>query len=83
MLRTEPLKTDQAASAILELVDGPKDMRFAMTAKTIARCETENKRLTDLTRANLEKVTRFRKGGRDELRKMVDKFKNARALAEV
>ena len=83
MLRTEPLKTDQAASAILELVDGPKDMRFAMTAKTSARCETENKRLTDLTRANLEKVTRFRKGGRDELRKMVDKFKNARALAEV
>nr|UPX44723.1 mitochondrial 54S ribosomal protein L8 [Penicillium fuscum] len=28
---------DQAPSAILELVDGPRDMRFAMTAKTLAR----------------------------------------------
>ncbi|KAI4254059.1 MAG: hypothetical protein LQ352_003332 [Teloschistes flavicans] len=39
VLRIEPLNKhfDQAPSAILELVDGPKDMRFAMTAKTLAR----------------------------------------------
>ena len=82
VLRIEPLKTDQAPSAILELVDGPKDMRFALTAKTIARCEMDNKKLTDLTRANMEKVTRFRKGGKDELRKMVAKFKETHALVD-
>ncbi|MCJ1466929.1 hypothetical protein MMC07_005551, partial [Pseudocyphellaria aurata] len=39
VLRIESLnrKHDQAPSAILELVDGPKDMRFAMTARTIMR----------------------------------------------
>ncbi|MCJ1313245.1 hypothetical protein MMC25_006922 [Agyrium rufum] len=37
VLRIEPLKEDQAPSAILELVDGPKDMRFHMTAKTLVR----------------------------------------------
>ncbi|KAL9131773.1 MAG: hypothetical protein Q9217_000378 [Psora testacea] len=39
VLRIEPENHhhDQAASAILELVDGPRDMRFAMTAKTLVR----------------------------------------------
>ena len=39
VLRIEPLNHhhDQAPSAILELVDGPRDMRFAMTAKTLVR----------------------------------------------
>lgn len=39
MLRIEPLNKhhDQAPSAILELVDGPRDMRFAMTAKSLLR----------------------------------------------
>lgn len=39
VLRIEPRNRhhDQAPSAILELVDGPRDMRFALTAKTIVR----------------------------------------------
>ncbi|KAI9849250.1 MAG: hypothetical protein M1837_004709 [Sclerophora amabilis] len=36
VLRTESKKDDGAPSAILELVDGPKDMRFAMTAQVLA-----------------------------------------------
>ncbi|KAI9754727.1 MAG: hypothetical protein M4579_004574 [Chaenotheca gracillima] len=36
VLRMEPMKDDAAPSAILELLDGPKDMRFAMTARTLA-----------------------------------------------
>jgi len=71
VLRIEPLKTDQAPSAILELVDGPKDMRFAMTAKTIARCAEEDKKLADLTLKNIKKITRFRKNGMTELESMV------------
>ena len=39
VLRIEPLNKhhDQAPSAILELVDGPRDIRFAMTAKSLLR----------------------------------------------
>lgn len=76
VLRIEPLKTDQAPSAILELIDGPKDMRFAMTAATIARCTKEDKDLNELTLHNIKKVTRFRKDGEMELEKMVEKLKD-------
>ena len=71
VLRIEPIKEDQAPSAILELVDGPRDMRFAMTARTVARLEDEGKDLNEMTRRNVEKVTRFREGGEGSLREMV------------
>ncbi|KAF2117799.1 50S ribosomal protein L17 [Lophiotrema nucula] len=72
VLRIEPIKEDQAESAILELVDGPKDMRFAMTAKTLA---WQGKRMNEITAKNVQKVTQFRKNGVKELRKMVEKMK--------
>ncbi|KAL8804233.1 MAG: hypothetical protein Q9182_002687 [Xanthomendoza sp. 2 TL-2023] len=72
VLRIEPLNKhhDQAPSAILELVDGPKDMRFHMTAKTLVReraSEETGGGIRDLTAKNVLKVTRFRKGGEEEL----------------
>ncbi|KAF1350834.1 ribosomal protein L17, partial [Delphinella strobiligena] len=74
VLRIEPIKEDQAPSAILELVDGPKDMRFAMTARTIAKLRKDGKDINDMTAGNIAKVTRFRKGGEDDLEKMVARF---------
>lgn len=75
MLRIEPLKEDQAASAILELVDSPKDIRFAMMAKVLARQRSENLPETPITRANLKKVMQFRGDkGKDQMEKMVEKF---------
>ncbi|KAK4122332.1 ribosomal protein L17 [Parathielavia appendiculata] len=75
VLRTEPKdKYDQAPSAILELVDGPKDMRFAMTAAAVARDRMLGKRHTELTQKNVEKVTRYRRGGREEFEEMVGKI---------
>jgi hypothetical protein len=71
VLRIEPLKPDQAPSAILELVDGPKDMRFAMTARTIAASRVEGRDMSEMTARNIEKVTRYRANGEDELEKMV------------
>ncbi|KAL3424630.1 54S ribosomal protein L8, mitochondrial [Phlyctema vagabunda] len=73
VLRIEPLKPDQAPSAILELVDGPKDMRFAMTARTIARIRGEGKEIDDRTQFNIEKVTKFRPDADKALEKMVEK----------
>jgi large subunit ribosomal protein L17 len=74
VLRTEPKdRYDQAPSAILELVDGPKDMRFAMTAAAVARDRALGKSHTDLTRKNIAKVTRYRENGREEFEEMVRK----------
>ncbi|KAF2740656.1 ribosomal protein L17 [Polyplosphaeria fusca] len=74
VLRIEPIKEDQAESAILELVDGPKDMRFAMTAKTLARISNKQHRMNEVTAKNVKKVTQFRKDGMDELRSLVEKM---------
>ncbi|KAK0669004.1 putative mitochondrial LSU ribosomal protein L17 precursor [Cercophora samala] len=74
VLRTMPKnKFDQGDSAILELVDGPKDMRFAITAAAVARDRKLGKEHTDLTRKNVQKVTRFRPEGRDVFEAMVEK----------
>lgn len=71
MLRIEPLKPDQAPSAILELVDGPKDTRWAMTARTVARFRKEKIPMNDITERNIEKVTQFREGGQEAFEKFV------------
>jgi len=76
VLRIEPLKTDQAPSAILELVDGPKDIRFLMTAKTLARQRSEGIQLNDFTRINIKKVTQFREDGEEALKQMVNKLRS-------
>lgn len=74
-MRVEPKnKADQAPSAILELVDGPCDMKFAMVATTIARCVREGKELSPITMENIQKVTQFRKDGDVELQRMVDRM---------
>ena len=72
--RIEPLRTDQAESAILELVDGPRDMRFALTAKAIAYAKKEKRELSDITLRNIKKVTQFRINGERELEATVKKF---------
>lgn len=76
MLRTEPKdKADQAPSAILELVDGQRDMRFAMTAATVARDEVLGRDSAHITKMNVKKVTAFRQDGEREFRALVDEIK--------
>ena len=73
VLRIEPINrhNDQAPSAILELVDGPKDMRFAMTAKTLIRERATEEGVREITAQNVKKVTRYREGGIEELERTV------------
>lgn len=67
-----PKPQDQAPSAILELVDGPKDIRFAMTARTVARQRSKGHyELDELTSMNVSKVTRFRKDGVEDLEEAI------------
>lgn len=83
-MRIEPTKDDQAPSAILELVDGPKDMRFAMTAKTLARQKelagSKEAKINELTQKNINKVTRYRKNGQEDLEDMVSKLRGLEVL---
>ncbi|KAF6839090.1 ribosomal protein L17 [Colletotrichum plurivorum] len=73
VLRTEPKNSyDQADSAILELVDGKKDTRFAMTAKIVARDRLEGRPSNEITLKNVEKVTRY--SGKVKFGNMVDRF---------
>ncbi|CAF9932042.1 MAG: hypothetical protein HETSPECPRED_008262 [Heterodermia speciosa] len=73
VLRIEPRNrnNDQAPTAILELVDGPRDMRFAMTAKTLVRERATEGGVREITARNVQKVTRFRQGGMEELERTV------------
>ncbi|KAK6351718.1 hypothetical protein TWF718_004865 [Orbilia javanica] len=74
VLHIEPYNGDAAPSAILELVDGPKDMRFAMTAKAVARNTYEGTPVHPITKKNIEKVTRFRTNGKEEFQQTVKYF---------
>jgi len=74
VLRIEPLKSDQAPSAILELVDGPNDMRFAMTARTVATLRKQGRPINEMTERNIEKVTRYREKGQRDLERMVKRM---------
>ncbi|KAL1956957.1 hypothetical protein VTO42DRAFT_6446 [Malbranchea cinnamomea] len=76
VLRIEPRKPDQAPSAILELVDGPRDMRFAMTARTLARERANKLPMHKITELNVKKVTRFRPNGINELYREVQKIES-------
>lgn len=76
VLRTEPKnRKDQAPSAILELVDGERDMRFAMTAAAVARDEVLGRDSSHITKMNVKKLTAFRKDGEAEFRALVDEIK--------
>jgi len=74
VLRIEPKKEDQAESAILEFVDGPRDIKFMLTARTLAYRMRNNLPMNDLTALNVKKVTQFRKNGVEELRGIVAKM---------
>ncbi|KAK0514589.1 hypothetical protein JMJ35_003206 [Cladonia borealis] len=73
---------DQAPSAILELVDGPRDMRFAMTAKTLARERLTENGVRDITARNVAKVIRYRKDGEEELESLVRRMRKVNLRGE-
>lgn len=71
--RTEPHDSyDQAESAVLEFVDGPRDSRFMMTAMAVARDRARDVPSTDITKMNVKKVTRGRSA--EEFEAMVQRL---------
>lgn len=77
VLRTETKNPfDQSQSAILELVDGPADLRFTVTAAAVARDREMGKEHNELTERNMLKVTRFRKNGVVAFEEMVQQVQD-------
>ena len=74
VLLQEAIRDDQARSAILSLVDGPRDMRFSMTAKALVRQRKDNLPMHEMTAVNVRKVTRFRDGGEEALEEEVKRL---------
>jgi len=74
VLRQEAIRDDGAPSAILSLVDGPRDMRFSMTAKAVVRHRKEDLSMNETMVANMRKVTRFRAGGEQALDEEVQRL---------
>lgn len=64
------------------MVDGPKDMRFAMTARTLARIRSKGHEMNEVTRGNVAKVTSYRAAGEQELEEMVGRMKRDLDLDE-
>lgn len=77
LLKLPPRSTDNAPMGVLEFVDGPKDIRFHMTAKTVGICLAQQKALTPITRKNIHKVLLFRKNGKAEFDQLVQKEKES------
>lgn len=57
-------------------------MRFAMTARTIARARSRGQEINDMTAANIAKVTRYRENAEQELEEMVAKFEDLEAAGD-
>lgn len=57
-------------------------MRFAMTARTIARERALDGEIREVTLRNIAKVTRFREGGEEALQRMVSAVETASGFEE-
>ncbi|KAK5077037.1 54S ribosomal protein L8, mitochondrial [Lithohypha guttulata] len=62
--------------------DGPKDVRFKMTAKALSRQQDEMLPMNEITATNIRKVTRFRANGATELLKEVGRIQKEKASQE-
>lgn len=73
VLKLEPRLGDNAPQSILELVGGKRDMRFALTARTVARLESQELPLDKITKKNMEGCIRSR--SEEEFRQEVELMK--------
>ena len=80
MLRTEPKsRYDQGESAVLQLVDGPQDLRYAVTAAAVARDRRLGRPSSPLTLLNRAKAVRYRgDGANDRFNDMVKRMADLR-----
>lgn len=76
VIKLEPrLGEDNAPMSVLELVDSDYEIKFWYTAKIVARLEIQDLALDDITKLNVEKLTKFRNDGENKFREAVETAK--------
>jgi hypothetical protein len=75
VLKLEPRLSDNAPQSILELVDGQREMKFWLLARVVARLEQQNLPVDSVTKANVEKLLKFKPEGELKFRQVVDRVK--------
>ncbi|CCH43505.1 60S ribosomal protein L8, mitochondrial [Wickerhamomyces ciferrii] len=75
VLKLEPRLGDHAEQSIVELVDGPKEMRFWLLARIVARLQKQNLPIDELTKHNVSKLIAQRPGGQKEFDDLVERCK--------
>jgi len=74
--RLPPRYGDMAPQAILELVDGTRDMQFSMTARRVARSSIlATKWLSESTKNAMHRIIQFRENGAKEFDEEVERQK--------
>ncbi|KAK6453815.1 ribosomal protein L17 [Scheffersomyces xylosifermentans] len=76
IIKLEPrLGEDKAPMSVIELVDSEYEVKFWFTAKIVARLQLQNLPLDDITQLNVNKLTKFRKGGEEAFAEAVETCK--------
>ncbi|KAH3670249.1 hypothetical protein WICMUC_004941 [Wickerhamomyces mucosus] len=75
VLRLEPRLGDNAPQSILELVDGPQEMKFWLTARVVARLQQQGLEIDPLTKHNVEQLIKYRQNGEVEFNQLVERLK--------
>ncbi|GMM36407.1 mitochondrial 54S ribosomal protein YmL8 [Saccharomycopsis crataegensis] len=75
VLKLEPRFGDKAPQAIVELVDGEREIKFWLCARIVARLERQGLEIDETTQRNVDKLVRFRENGEQEFRELVEKAK--------
>jgi large subunit ribosomal protein L17 len=75
ILKLEPRLGDNAPQSIVELVGGKRDMKRAITARTVARYEQSNLPLHPLTQQDVSKILKQGPNAETEFRDLVETMK--------
>lgn len=76
VLKLEPRVGDNSPQSIVELVGGKRDMKRALTARTVARYEQQGMPLHPITKKDVERILKQGPNSETEFRELVEKMKN-------
>lgn len=75
VIRLSKQRPDGAESAVLQLVDGPKDLRWDMTTRTVERLQRQGQPLNQITLLNVKKCTQFRQDGEEQFQRALERLR--------
>lgn len=75
VLKLEHRMYDKAPAAIIELVDGKREIKLWLTARVVARLEKQGLPIDSTTQGNIDKLLKYKENGQEEFRQLVEELK--------